>query len=166
MEIALIAAVADNNIIGNNNSLLWRLPKDLKFFKETTTGHHILMGRKTFESIGGGKPLPNRTSIIITRQKDYKAEGCKVVHSIEEALEYSKGQEKIFIIGGGEIYSLALDIANTLYITHVKTTIEGDTVFPSVKWDEWEKEIISSHNADEKHAYNFDIVAYRKTYRS
>ena len=113
MKVSLIAAVSRNNVIGKNNNLIWHLPKDMKFFKDTTQGHHVIMGRKNFESIPHKySPLPNRTNIIITRQNNYLAKGCIVVNSIKEALEIAKqkGEKEAFIIGGGEIYKLALEL--------------------------------------------------------
>lgn len=162
MEIALIAAVAENNVIGGENKLLWHLPEDLKFFKSQTSGHHIIMGRKTFESIGGGRPLPNRTSIIITRQANYKAEGCIVVNSVEEALKAVKEDDKIFFIGGGEIYKLAVHKVDTMYLTHVKAEIVGETIFPEINWDAWEKTESEYHLVDEKHKYEFEIARYKR----
>ena len=126
--ISLIAAMGGNRVIGNNNSMPWRLPKDLAYFKKLTLGNTVVMGRKTFESIG--KPLAGRKNIILTRDKGYTREGCLVVHSIEEALKEIKDEQESFIIGGGEIYSIFLPYANKLYITYIDHEFQGDTYFP------------------------------------
>jgi len=127
-NITIIAAIAENNALGKNNDLIWHLPADLKRFKKTTTGHHIIMGRNTFESIG--KPLPNRTTVIITRNPDYKVEGCIVVNSLEKALEIAKNDETPFIIGGAQIYKQAISIADKLDITEVHHSFDADVFFP------------------------------------
>jgi dihydrofolate reductase len=127
--ISIIVAMSKNRVIGNNNTLIWHLPEDLKRFKELTTGNTIVMGRKTYESIG--RPLPNRRSIIITRDPDYSVEGCEVVNSLEEALLLSNSD--CFIIGGGEIYRQAIDIADRIYLTLINKEFEGDTSFPELK---------------------------------
>lgn len=147
MQISIIVAISENNAIGKDNELLWHLPKDLKRFKEITTGHTIIMGRKTFESIG--KPLPNRHSIIITNNKNYKAEGVTVVHSIQEALQIAKQEKEVFVIGGGKIYKNTLPIADKLYLTLVHNTFEADTFFPEIKMEEWallHKETLSKND--------------------
>ncbi len=163
MKISLIAAVAANNAIGKNNELLWHLPADFKHFKNTTSGHFILMGRKTFESFP--KPLPNRTHLIVTRQKEYPVpENCFAFQTIEDALEFSKSknQETLYIIGGAEIYKQTLSIADELIITHVKAAFDGaDAFFPEIpsEWDIFSEEI---HKSDEKNKYDFTIITYRK----
>lgn len=126
--INIIVAMSKNRVIGNANTLIWHLPEDLKRFKELTTGNTIVMGRKTYESIG--RPLPNRRSIIITRDTNYKVDGCEVVNSLEEALELSNNN--CFIIGGGEIYRQALDKADRIYLTRINKDFEGDTTFPEI----------------------------------
>lgn len=125
--ISIIAAISKNGVIGNNNKLLWHIPEDFARFKKITSGHPVIMGRKTFESIG--KPLSNRTNIIITRDENYKTEGCLVVHSLEEAIKLANGK-KIFIIGGGQIYKQAITFADKLYLTVIKKDFSGDTYFP------------------------------------
>ncbi len=160
MKKAIIVAVAQNQTIGKNNGLIWHLSADLKRFKALTTGHAIIMGRKTFESIG--KPLPNRTSIIITRQKDYKQDSCIVVHSIQEALEAVKNQEKVFIIGGGTIYKEAIPQADELFLTLVHHDFEGDTFFPEIKKSEWEQVRREDHLADEKNEYAYSFIDYKR----
>jgi len=127
--IKIIVAMSKNRVIGDSNTLIWHLPEDLKRFRQLTTGNTIVMGRKTYESIG--KPLPNRRSIIITRDPDYSVEGCEVVNSLEEALLLSNND--CFIIGGGEIYRQAIDIADRIYLTLINKEFEGDTSFPELK---------------------------------
>jgi len=161
--ISLIAAVAENNVIGKDNTIPWYLPADFKYFKETTTGHHIIMGRKTFESIG--KPLPNRTSIIITNQKDYKQEGCLTAHSLEEAFALVDEKEsEMFIIGGRQIYEQALPYADKLYITKVHESFEGGVVFPYVDKNTWILKSSSFREADEKnkHSLTYQIFENKK----
>lgn len=137
MSIKIIAAMSKNRVIGDSNTLIWHLPEDLKRFRTLTTGNTIVMGRKTYESIG--KPLPNRRSIIITRDPDYKAEGCEVANSLEDALLLSN--RDCFIIGGGEIYRQAMDIADRIYLTLIDKEFEGDTSFPEIKdWLEISRE--------------------------
>ncbi|WP_421918013.1 dihydrofolate reductase [Marinifilum sp.] len=160
MNIAIIVAASRNNVIGKNNQLIWRLSADLKRFKALTTGHTIIMGRKTFDSIG--KPLPNRTSVIITRQKDYQQEGCIVVHSLEEALETVKDQEKVFIIGGGTIYEQSIDKADELYLTLVHREFFGDTFFPKIKLTEWESVAREDCLPDEKNEYPYSFIDYKR----
>lgn len=152
--IALVSAVAKNGVIGDKNNLPWYLPEDLKRFKEITAGKTVLMGRKTFESIISrlGKPLPNRTNIVITRDSNYKApEGAIVQTDIKSALR-EHAQKDIFIIGGGEIYKQTIDLADTLYITHIDKDIEGDTKFPEIDNSKWKLE------SEEKHeGYSFAV---------
>ena len=153
MLISIIAAMGRNRAIGYQNTLPWRLPADLQRFKQLTLGHHILMGRKTFESIG--RPLPGRTSIIITRQKDFQAEGCLIAHSLGEAIDLAKshGEQEAFIIGGAEIYAQALSIIDRMYLTLVEAEPEADAFFPEFAQSLWEKieEVIVA--ADEKNQY-------------
>jgi dihydrofolate reductase len=130
MIISIIAAVSNNNVIGKDNKLPWHLPGDLKRFKELTTGHTIIMGRKTFESIG--RPLPSRRNIVVTRNKDYKADGVEIIHSIKEALDLVKNEDEVFIIGGEEIYKLALPMANKIYLTRINKEYDGDAFFPEL----------------------------------
>lgn len=154
--ISIIVAVAENNVIGKDNKLIWHLPKDLKHFKETTTGHFIIMGRKTFES--NGRPLPNRTNVIITKDKNYKAEGCKIVHSLDEALDFAKNESEVFIIGGGEIYKQAMPIADRIYLTKVHQPFEGDTFFPEINMKEWSELNRQYFEPDERNKYPFSII--------
>ncbi len=157
---SIIVAAAQNNAIGKRNSLLWRMPEDLKFFKKTTTGHTVIMGRKTFESVG--KPLPYRRNIIITRQKDYNVEGAEVVHSLEEALAICNPKEENFIIGGAEIYSLAMDKVDRIYFTLIYAEFEADAFFPPILQDLWQLVSESYHNADDKNPYDYNFMIYEK----
>lgn len=164
MKISIIVAKAKNNVIGKDNQLVWKLSGDLRHFKRTTLDHHIIMGRKTFESMG--KPLPGRTSIVITRNKDYQVPSPHyAVHSLDEALEVarSKGLEQVFILGGAEIFKLALPLTDEMIITEVDASPEGDTFFPPVDYSQWEKFWEESHSKDETNEYNYTFVTYKKT---
>jgi dihydrofolate reductase len=156
--LSMIVAAAENNAIGKDNKLLWHLPDDLKHFKRTTKGHHVIAGRKTFES--QGRPLPHRTNIIVTRNKDYLAEGCIIVNSLEEALNQVKNDDEPFIIGGENIYRLAMPKADRIYLTRVHAEFEADTFFPEINPDEWQETEITYHEKDEKHQYAFSIITY------
>ena len=159
--VTVIAAIGQHNELGKDNDLIWHLPADLKRFKQTTTGHCIVMGRKTFESIG--KPLPNRTSIIITRDTTYSQEGCLVAHSIEEAIALA-GDTKVFIIGGAEIYkqALAKQLADVLDITLVHQEFEADVYFPEIDQKVWSEVSREDFPADEKNQYAYSFVSYTK----
>jgi len=159
--ITLIAAIAKNNALGKDNDLIWYLPADLKRFKQITSGHHILMGRNTFESIG--KPLPNRTSIIITRNNDYFKDGCLIANSIEHAIELTKGNNA-FIIGGAQIYKQALeqDLVDRLDITIVHHNFEADAFFPEIDKTVWKEVAREDFKADEKNKYDYSFVSYEK----
>ncbi|MFL1897163.1 dihydrofolate reductase [Aquimarina sp. 2-A2] len=158
--ITMIAAAAENNALGKNNDLVWHLPDDFKRFKKLTTGHHIIMGRKTFESFPN--PLPNRIHIVITRNKDYQAEGAIVVHSMEDALQIAKNDNQPFIIGGGEIYAMGMDYAEKIELTRVHASFEADTFFPSIASDIWDKQEEEFHPMDERHSYAFTYYTYFK----
>lgn len=161
MTITLIAAAAENNALGKDNDLVWHLPDDFKRFKAITSGHFIVMGRKTFESFP--KPLPNRTHVIITRQKNYQVPaGCLVVSSIEEALEICPQNEEVFIIGGGEIYKQSIALANKIELTRVHTEVEADTFFPEFDLANWKLLQEEYHPKDEKHKYDFTYLTYLK----
>lgn len=162
MKLSIIVAVAENGVIGHNNQLIWHLPEDLKMFKRLTSGHPIIMGRKTFESIG--KPLPNRTSIIITKNPEFQIEGCITVHSLEAAIEAANEIEEneAFIIGGAEIYRLALPFADKIYLTEVNHTFVGDTFFPEIDKEIWEEVNRTDHDIDEKHLYKYSFVELEK----
>jgi dihydrofolate reductase len=157
--VSAIVAMAENRVIGKNNQLPWHLPADLKHFKELTTGHSIIMGRKTYESIG--KPLPNRENIILTRDKNYQAEGCKVVHAIEEAIKLAAHNKELFIIGGAEIYQQAMPYIHRIYLTVVHHYFEGDTYFPALN-NEWREISNERHEADEKNDYAFSFVVLER----
>ena len=154
MTLTAIAAVAQNGVIGNNNDLIWHLPDDLKHFKNLTKGHTIIMGRKTWESIGA-KPLPHRTHVVITRNFDYEAQGAEVVTTIDEALEIARDDEQPFIVGGAEIYKLALPFLKRMEITLVHHDFEGDTSFPDFDDSQWKETRSTYHKADEKHKWAF-----------
>lgn len=163
MELLIIAAKAKNNVIGKDNELLWHLPTDFKRFKTLTTGHFLLMGRKTFESLG--RPLPNRTHLVISRDPNYTVpEGHFVFQTIEDAYTFCNKLEveKLFIIGGGEIYRQTLDIADQLILTEVDAKPEGDTFFPEFDPKKWKEVFRESHPADSRHAYAFTFVDYQK----
>jgi dihydrofolate reductase len=156
--IVMIAAVAENDALGKNNELVWHLPNDFKRFKGLTSGHHIIMGRKTFESFP--KPLPNRTHIVITRQKEYHPEGCIIVGSMEKAVAVCPENEISYIIGGGEIYNLGLPFADKIEITRVHGIFEADAFFPEINLEEWE--IIESifNTKDEKHLHDYTYETF------
>lgn len=163
MKIILIAAVAENRVIGKDNQLIWKLSADLKRFKNLTSGHYILMGRKTFESLG--RPLPNRTHLIITRNPEFETpEGHYSFRTIEDAIIFSNKieVEKLFIIGGGEIYKQTIDLADELEITEVKTQPEGDTFFPEIKDSIWIETYREEFPADEKNEFDYAFVTYEK----
>ena len=168
MIISIIVAACENNVIGKNNDLIWHLPVDMKFFKDKTAGHHVIMGRKNFESIPEKyRPLKNRDNIIITRNQNYSADGCTIVHSIEESIEYVKKNLKtneLFIIGGGEIYKkcLEMNVVDRMYITHIETAFNGDTFFPEIEEEKWSTEVIMRNFKDDKNPHNFSIVRYNK----
>lgn len=159
MRIALIAAVAENGVIGKDNQLIWRLSSDLKRFKALTTGHTVLMGRKTFESIGS-KPLPNRLNIVISRNFQVENLNVLVCNSIESALAKCRHEEVVFVIGGAEIYRQTLAIADILYLTLVKTFPEGDSYFPDFEKDNWRLELEEKHQADEKNEFDYSFLNY------
>jgi dihydrofolate reductase len=158
--LIMIAAVAENNALGINNSLIWHLPNDFKRFKTITSGHYIIMGRKTFESFP--KPLPNRTHVVITRQVNYNPEGCIVVDSIEKAIAICPKDKDVFIIGGGEIYTLGLQFVDKMEITRVHDYFDADVFFPEIDLNKW-KLVASEYNKkDDKHQYNFSYETYLK----
>lgn len=163
MIISLIAALSRNRVIGRNNDLPWHLPDDMKYFMQTTKGHHVIMGRKNYDSIPEKfRPLPNRTNLVVTRQAGLTLPGCKVVHSVDEAVTIARkaGEPELFIIGGAAIYQLGLPLANRLYLTEIDATISGDTYFPEVQSATWKEVSRRHHPADERHAFPFDFVIY------
>lgn len=163
--ISIIVAIAENNVIGKNNSLIWHLPADMKYFKEKTSGHCIITGRKNYESIPEKfRPLPNRTNIVITRQADYNAPGAIIVSSIEEAIEKAKqtGDTEIFIIGGAEIYKQFLRYADKIYLTRIYHSFEGDSFFPEWNTHEWRETNRINGITDEKNIYPHDFITLEK----
>ena len=165
MILSIIAAVSENNVIGKDNDLIWHMPAELKFFKETTLGHHIILGRKTFESFG--KPLKNRTHIIITRNKDYSYpdSSVRVVHSLIDALNIAKNEVKdeAFILGGADIYKQSIDLVDQLYITEIKSSFEGDAYFPEIDKSKWKEVSREEHQPDDRNKYPYAFVKYKKT---
>lgn len=160
-ELTIIVAAAENDAIGKGNKLIWHLSDDLKRFKSLTNGHHIIMGRKTFESFP--KPLPNRTHIVITRQSDYKApKDVIIVNSLEKAIDASKNDKQPFIIGGGEIYKQAMNLADKIELTRVHENFEADTFFPKVDTSIWKETANTFHKKDEKHDYEFSFLTYER----
>ena len=160
--INVIAAIATNNALGKDNDLIWHLPADLKRFKKVTTGHYIIMGRNTYESIG--RPLPNRTTIIITRNKNYFKEGCLIANSLEQAIEMSKEEAQVFIIGGAQIYkeTIAKDLAQQLDITLVHKDFEADVYFPEIDFKIWKEVARENFKADEKNKLDYSFISYQK----
>lgn len=158
--ITLIAAASENNVIGNDNKLIWHLSDDLKHFKELTKGHCVIMGRKTFESMP--KALPNRTNIVITRKNNYKAKDAIVVHSIHEALEKAENDNQPFIIGGGEIYRQSILISDRIELTRVHAKLDGDAFFPEIDYKIWNEVSSEKRFKDEKHDFDFTFIRYNK----
>jgi dihydrofolate reductase len=160
MHISIVVASAENGAIGKNNSLLWRLPDDLKYFKAITMGKPIVMGRKTYQSIG--RPLPGRQNIVVTRHVGFEAQGCTVVTSIDDAIQAAGGATEICVIGGADIYSQILPRVNTVYLTEVHVTIEGDVFFPSLPATQWRETHRHEHAADQRHAHSFSFVTLER----
>jgi dihydrofolate reductase len=166
MELAIIVAAAENGVIGKNNALPWRIPADMRYFKRTTMGKPIVMGRKTFESIG--KPLPGRTNIVITRNPAFVAEGVKVVSSLDEALKLAEdiavadGAEELVVIGGAEIYRSAMPRADRLYLTEVHASVEGDALLPEIDWSHWREVGRERHQAESPGDHDFSFVRYER----
>lgn len=162
MILSAIVAVGENNEIGKDNDLLWRLPNDMRFFRTTTSGHAVIMGRKTLESFG--KPLKNRENIVITRSQDYQTEGVHITHNLQEAIELARsmGEEEAFLLGGGQIYAEGLKFCDRLYLTQVHGTFEADTFFPAIKEEEWKEIHRENHPADERHAYAYTFLTYER----
>lgn len=159
--ISLIWAMDENRVIGLHNQLPWRLPEDLKFFKRVTIGHPIAMGRKTFESIG--KPLPGRENIVITRDETYRPEGCVIMNSIDELLEYTaQKDDEVFVIGGAEIFKEVLPKADRLYLTMIHEQFEGDTYFPVFDIDKWQLETREKGLKDDKNPYDYEFLIYKR----
>jgi dihydrofolate reductase len=161
--ISIIAAMAENRVIGINNTLPWRLPADLRHFRQLTTGHHVIMGRRNYESIG--RPLPDRTNIVVTRNPSYQAPGCQVKHSLVDALQNTQNDPEVFIIGGAEIYRQAIGDADRIYLTLVHAEISGDTFFPELDARKWHEISRTRHEADEKNPYAYSFVTYDRKNR-
>lgn len=161
MSVSLIVAAAENDVIGRGGTLPWRLPRDLKEFKRRTMGHTLVMGRRTWESIG--RALPGRRSIVLTRSPAFEADGAQVTGSLEEALELAAGEE-VFVIGGAEVYRQALPQAQRLYLTRVHAEVDGDVLLPKIDWGEWEKLEDTRFEADERHAHahSFEVHERRR----
>ncbi len=162
MIISSIVAIAKNNVIGSENIIPWYLPADLQYFKKTTLNHHVIMGRNCYESIG--KPLPKRTNIIVTRNAYFISSACLVARSIEEALEmaHANGEEEVFIIGGGQIYTQSQNLWNKLYLTEVDLEINGDVFFPAIDYAEWRLLSEEKHVKDEKNEYNYTFKIFER----
>ena len=158
--ISIIVAIAENGVIGDKNALLWNIKEDMRRFRTTTMGHPVIMGRKTFESLGS-RPLPKRTNIVITRA-DRVFEGALTAHSLEEAIRLAEGDEEIFIIGGAQIYREALRIADRMYITRVMHDYEGDTSFPDIDLSEWKLVAEEKHDRGEEYEYPFAFLTYER----
>jgi len=162
MLISAIAAISSNRVIGKDNQIPWYLPADLKFFMHTTQNHHVLMGRKNYQSIG--KPLPRRTNVIITRDPFFVSTGCVVVHSLEEAIQvaYENGEQEAFIIGGGQIYELAMPFVNKIYLSEIDLQIDGDVFFPELDPTEWSLANEDFREPDERNKHAFTIRVYNR----
>ncbi|MCA5005480.1 dihydrofolate reductase [Sphingobacterium bovistauri] len=159
-KITLIVAAAENNAIGKNNQMLWHLPNDFKYFKKNTLEHSVVMGRKTFDSIG--KPLPERRNIILTHDMNYNHEEVDVANSVQEVLNYCRDEREVFIIGGAEIYKQTLPLADKILLTRVHTTIDGDAYFPELLDDEWKLVSAEKYEKDEKHAFDYTFEVYER----
>ncbi|TPH12195.1 type 3 dihydrofolate reductase [Litorilituus lipolyticus] len=158
--LSMIVATAADNVIGKDNDMPWHLPADLAYFKKVTLGKPVIMGRKTFESIG--RPLPGRRNIVISRDESYKRDGIDTVTSVEQALALVQDVEEIMVIGGGAIYKHCLPAATRLYITHIKASIDGDTRFPEYDDGSWQKVSSEVRDSDDKNAYELDFCVYEK----
>lgn len=158
--ISLIVAMDNNRLIGKENDLPWRLPADLQYFKQTTMGHTIVMGRKTFESIG--KPLPNRRNVILTGNKDYHHEGVKVIHSVDDLMSLEEESE-LFVIGGATVYEQTMNVATRLYVTHIEEAFEGDTYFPEINSSVWKEVSKKQGIKDEKNPYVYYFTVYERS---
>ena len=163
MTVSLIVAVSSNGVIGRDGGLPWYLPADLKHFKRTTMGHHLIIGRKTWEEVG--KPLPGRTMVVVTRSRRFAPEGAQVVRSVEQALELATGDDEPFIGGGSQIYRIALarDLVDRIYLTRIHAEVEGDTHFPDFDLDEWELVTEEHHEADEKNEFDYSFLIFERS---
>jgi len=165
MIISLIVAVSENNVIGKDNNLPWHLPADVKYFRDITMGHCVIMGRKNYDSIPlKYRPLEGRTNIVVTRQKNFKAEKCMVVHSVEEALNEAKkkNETEVFIIGGADIYKQTIDCADKIHYTKINHTFDGEAFFPAIDLNKWKLASRKEVAADEKNKFPFSICVYER----
>ena len=160
MSLSIIVAMAKNRTIGANNTLPWRCPEDLKHFKALTMGHHMIMGRKTFDSIG--KQLPGRTTVVVTRDKNLKIEGCLIAHSLPDAIKLCAGDEEAFIVGGADIYHQSLQLADTLYITEIQQNVEGDAHFPEFDRNLWQETARDVRTQETPQPLDYHFVTYRR----
>jgi dihydrofolate reductase len=159
-SLSIIVAMAQNRTIGVNNTLPWRCPEDLKHFKALTMGHHMIMGRKTFDSIG--KPLPGRTTVIVTRDRNLQIEGCLIAHSLQDAIKLCAGDEEAFIVGGADIYSQSLQLADTLYITEIQQEVVGDAHFPQFDKNAWQETARDVRTQETPQPLHYHFVTYRR----
>lgn len=159
-KITLIAAATENNVIGKDNKMPWHMPNDFKYFKQTTLGHSVVMGRKTFESLG--KALPERRNIVLTKDQDWSAENVDVANSIDELLNYCRDEREIFIIGGAKIYEQTLPLASKVLLTRIHAHIDGDAYFPALPADEWKLVRSERHEKDDRHAYDYTFEVYER----
>ncbi len=162
MKMYIIAAIANNNVIGSENRLIWHLPADLKRFRELTMGHTLIMGRNTFESIG--KPLKGRNTIVVTTRKDYDAQGEQVAHNMKEAIRMAKDKKEVFVAGGSDIYEQTIALYHTrrMYITRIYANFEGDAFFPEIDLEKWELIDMEKHEPDENNKYPYAFMTYKK----
>jgi len=165
MRVSIIAAVADNGVIGKDNDLVWSLPNDMSFFKASTSGRHVIMGRRNYESIPHKyRPLPGRPNIVLSNNPEYDASPAHLVSSLDDALDFADnaGESECFVIGGGQVYKMALDagVIDTMYITHVHGAPEGDAFFPEFDSDDWTMHVIDNHPEDDRHEFSFTICKY------
>jgi dihydrofolate reductase len=157
-RISVIVAMAKNRVIGADGKIPWHLPAELAMFKRITMGHHIIMGRNTWESIG--RLLPGRTAVIVTRQRDYNVAGALIAESLEAALSMCRGDDEIFVIGGGQLYVGALPVSNRIYLTEVDAEVRGDTFMPEFSLSDWRAVSVESHPADDRNQYNYKLTVY------
>jgi len=162
-HLSIIVAMAKNRTIGINNTLPWHLPADLKRFKELTMGHHMIMGRKTFESIG--RPLPGRITVVVSRNQELKVAGCLIAHSLEQAIAACRGDDEIFVVGGAELYAQAMPLVDKLYITEIRQNVEGDAHFPAFKRNEWQEVSREMRSQQEPLPLEYHFVTYRRNGR-
>lgn len=158
--LSIIVAMAKNHTIGANNALPWHCPEDLKHFKKLTMGHHIIMGRKTLDSIG--RPLPGRTTVVITRNPELKIDGCIMAHSLEEAIAVCAVDKEVFVVGGAELYAQALPLAYTLHLTEIQQDVAGDAHFPDIKHEEWEEISREKHHQETPQPLEYHFVTYQR----